>query len=237
MGHNLNLSSIYQKLHLYILFKPFSEFLAKLIYLDKFSLWIKKYPSRGYSKKFKEGLVLKTRLPLHTYLIESEIKEEVIDYLEFGVASGDTIRWWANHHANPVSSFYGFDVFTGLPENWHKNRTKGFFDMKGNIAYIDDTRCKYIVGLFQDTLNDFLNSTPLNRKLVVHMDADLYSSTIFVLITISKKLKKGDILIFDEFSCYLHEFKAFLDFISAYKIDYEVIGETNNYSQVAIKII
>jgi len=217
--------------------KPFIGGFLKLVYVHKFALWIKEYPSKGYSKKFNEGLVLKTRLPLHTYLIESEVKEEAIDYLEFGVASGDTITWWVNHHKNIASAFYGFDVFTGLPEDWHKNRTKGEFDMKGNITHIEDHRCKYIVGLFQDTLNEFLDQTTLKKRLVIHMDADLYSSTIYVLITISKLLKKGDIIIFDEFSCYLHEFKAFLDFTSAFKINYEVIAETNNNAQIAIKIL
>ena len=74
-------------------------------------------------------------------------------------------------------------------------------------------------------------------KKIIHFDADLYSSTLYTLTTLSPYIKKGDVLIFDEFNVPLHEYKAFIDWTSSYYINYSVIGETNNFYQMAIKII
>jgi hypothetical protein len=72
---------------------------------------------------------------------------------------------------------------------------------------------------------------------IIHMDADLYTSTLFVLTSVSPVLRKGDIIIFDEFNVPMHEFKAFSEWISSYYIKYEVIGAGNNFYQIAIRII
>jgi len=69
------------------------------------------------------------------------------------------------------------------------------------------------------------------------MDADLYSSTLYALTTLSPFIQKGDIIFFDEFNVPLHEFKAFTEWTRSFYIDYEVLGSVNNFYQVAIKII
>ena len=77
------------------------------------------------------------------------------------------------------------------------------------------------------------------KRLVVHMDADLYTSTLYVLTRLAPFLKPNDIIIFDDFSAKLgfaHEFRAFLDFFSSYKYSYEVIAAANLFWHVAIKI-
>jgi hypothetical protein len=71
---------------------------------------------------------------------------------------------------------------------------------------------------------------------VVHLDADLYSSTLFALTSLASRLKPGDILLFDEFAVPLHEYRAFMDFLSAYRFDYEVLGAVNHYLHVGMKI-
>ena len=68
------------------------------------------------------------------------------------------------------------------------------------------------------------------------MDADLYSSTLFVLTRLIPYLKRDDILIFDEFGVPTHEFRAFTDIVSSYNIKFEVLGAINNYLQVALKL-
>jgi hypothetical protein len=62
------------------------------------------------------------------------------------------------------------------------------------------------------------------------------------------KLKKDDIIIFDEFCSYLHEYRAFVDATAAYPMRFRALGHTlfrNNTSilggpawkQVALKVI
>ena len=41
-----------------------------------------------------------------------------IDFLEFGVATGRTLRLWTDINRHEDSRFYGFDSFQGLPEDW-----------------------------------------------------------------------------------------------------------------------
>jgi len=68
------------------------------------------------------------------------------------------------------------------------------------------------------------------------MDADLYTSTLFVLTALYPTLRKDDIIIFDEFGVPTHEFKAFTEIVDSYKLKFKVIGAVNNYLQLAIKL-
>ena len=102
---------------------------------------------------------------------------------------------------------------------------------------IEDARCSFYKGLFQETLPGFIKDNPLLEKpKVIHLDADLFSATLYVLTMLHPYLNKGDILIFDEFNVPLHEFKAFDDYVTSFYVDYEVLGATNNYYQVALRI-
>ncbi len=95
--------------------------------------------------------------------------------------------------------FAGFDTFEGLPEDWGTFK-KG--EMSFSIPQINDQRAEFMKGLFQDTLLPYLDkkgSSLVNGTNIIHLDADLFSSTIFVLTQLYKYLKKGDILFFDEF--------------------------------------
>ena len=69
------------------------------------------------------------------------------------------------------------------------------------------------------------------------MDADLFSSTLFVLTSLANYLKEGDIVMFDEFNVPNHEFMAFKYFTESYYIKFELIGAVNNYYQVAFKVV
>ena len=65
-------------------------------------------------------------------------------------------------------------------------------------------------GIFQDTPGNFLNAFNMRNRIVVHLDADLYSSTLFVLLSMDQYLKEGDIIMFDDFLNPLGEFMAFI---------------------------
>jgi len=75
----------------------------------------------------------------------------------------------------------------------------------------------------------------LYRK-IIHLDADLFSSTLFVLTSLAPFLRCGDILFFDEFNVPNHEFLAFKIFTESYYTKVNLLGAMNNYSQVAFMI-
>jgi hypothetical protein len=185
------------------------------------------HPVRDYNKRFI----------LHDHVMEKEnVRTSPIHYLEFGVASGDSFRWWLGANKNPESRFYGFDTFEGLPEDW------GFFkkgEMAGDVPVGIDSRAEFVKGLFQDTLFGFLKSHSLSdgRKKVIHLDADLFTSTLFVLTTLAQYLNDGDILMFDEFNVPNHEFYAFKCFSDSYYVKTELIGAVNNFYQVALRVV
>jgi hypothetical protein len=68
------------------------------------------------------------------------------------------------------------------------------------------------------------------------LDADLFSSTLFTLTSLAPFLKKGDIILFDEFVVPTHEYLAYQQFIESYYIKLELIGVANNYYFVAFKV-
>ena len=68
------------------------------------------------------------------------------------------------------------------------------------------------------------------------MDADLYSATIFSLSQLYPFLKKGDIILFDEFNVAMHEFKAYLEFTSNFYIRLKPIAAVNNFYQTAFVV-
>lgn len=215
------------------LLKPLKFF----VYMIEFSNWVTKINrpkfNDFYSFKFKSN----ARYLMYDYLVRNENLNNIpIAYLEFGVAYGHSFKWWVKNVTNPDSLFFGFDTFEGLPENWHLFK-KGEMSPDGKIPAIDDTRVKFIKGLFQDTVIKFLKEYTNDKRKVINMDADLYSSTLFVLTSLAPYLNKGDIIIFDEFGVPLHEFKAFTEFVNSFYIRYEVIAAVNNYFQIAIKIL
>ncbi|GGM77184.1 hypothetical protein GCM10007108_14140 [Thermogymnomonas acidicola] len=159
------------------------------------------------------------------YINDKVIKEDPIDYLEFGVYKGDSIREWSSLNKNPVSRFYGFDSFEGLPEDWTYTMRRGEFNLNGNIPHIDDSRVKMVKGLFQNTLRPFLKSFRRIQRIVVHLDADLFSSTLYVLTSLDPFLEKGDVLMFDEFSAPTGEFKAFIDYKTAFYREFKMVSK------------
>lgn len=219
---------------LFFLSKPFL-FFSNLLELTK---WISRQkksneilndfytPFRDHSKRFK----------LYEHISAKEnLAQQQINYLEFGVYKGSSFNWWINTNKNLDSKFYGFDTFEGLPENWG-TYAKG--EMNANLPNISDGRAKFIKGLFQDTLFDFTDTHPLNEgRLILHLDADLFSSTLFTLSTLARYLKKGDIIIFDEFNVPNHEYFAFKVFTESFYIKSELIGAVNNYYQCAFKVV
>lgn len=214
----------------YFLPQPLITMFMKAAYTRKLSRWMSEH---------RVGHLFDDRYELYRAVRDSEKLDGPIHYLEFGVHKGWSLNWWVTGIKDRQARFTGFDTFTGLPEDWGIWQ-KGSMSTGAKLPDLQDSRCNFEVGLFQETLAPFLKNEPLDyRRLVIHLDADLYSSTLYVLTTIAHHLKRGDLLIFDELSsmrCPEQEFRAFVDFVSAFRVGYRVLGATRIYKQVAIEI-
>lgn len=224
------------------LINPFYKLYHFLSVYNMLYIWIRKHkkefeycdfytPFRDYTKRYQ----------LYKYVLDNHIKSDSrIHYFEFGVASGESFKWWLANATNASSLFYGFDTFEGLPEHWKFYYKKGDMTMSAKFPEINDTRGTFLKGIFQDTLIPFLESneelmkSPVQK--VIHMDADLYTATHFALSQMYKYLNDGDIIMFDEFSVANDEFRAFKDFTESFYITLQPIAAVNNFYQAAFKV-
>ena len=161
-----------------------------------------------------------------------------VDYLEFGVAGGRSLRLWSQVNSHSKSRFFGFDSFEGLPDDWEwalGGMPKGAFSTHGQAPDIGDERVNLIKGLFQDSLPPFLESFMPRSPLIVHLDCDLYSSALYCLTQLDWFLD-GGVVIFDEFDNLLHEFAALRDYADSYRRSYRVLARFEYFKKIAIQV-
>lgn len=155
-------------------------------------------------------------------------------FLEFGVWEGHGINLFAS--LNNDLTFYGFDTFEGLPEEWKGTSfIKGQFDLKGELPPVRKN-VKLVKGLIENTLPQFLNNNTGKKISFVHIDTDIYSACKCILENIKEHLADDAIILFDELMCYpgwrLGEYKALNEVFSREEYDYIAFGREN----AAIKI-
>ncbi|WP_408898101.1 TylF/MycF/NovP-related O-methyltransferase [Nocardioides sp. R1-1] len=202
-----------------------SRRLDTLVNLPKIETWRREHVPDG-TPAFAE------RTEMYDHVHAQLIGDAPIDYLEFGVFQGESIRHWSSLNKNPESRFYGFDSFEGLPEDWKRfdgQMVKSHFDVDGALPDIDDDRVSFVPGWFQHTLDSFLEKFEPQGQLVLHVDSDLYSSALYVLTRLDALLVPGTIVIFDEFSSVLNEFQALDNYCSAYMREYDVLASAWHY--------
>lgn len=201
--------------------------------LFRISEWISRYGTDSTR-------VFEKRPDLYRWVAQDLLGGGPVSYLEFGVFTGASLRFWTDCNQHAESRFFGFDTFEGLPEDWNlfSGRIKsGAYSAGGTIPQFEDPRVHLFKGLFQDTLLSFLASTNLGGQLVLHMDADLYSSTMFVLARMHSLLSPGTVLIFDEFNGPLDEFRAWEDYVHSHMRKYECLAQRNDYEQVVLRLV
>jgi hypothetical protein len=156
-----------------------------------------------------------------------------VTYVEFGVYQGYSIKYFASINENADSVFIGLDSFEGLPEDW-LTLPRGTFDNKGELPQTDDSRICFIKGWFQDTWDQLYDHIVLHNNLIVHYDADLYSSTLFALSKMDI-CKGGYIAIFDEF--YGHEARALHNYLNAYLASVKFLGKVADACGYPIQVM
>jgi hypothetical protein len=99
----IKITFIYLRLHVF--FNLFSGFFSNLNYLSKLSSWANKNRKIEYND-FPSKWKYEKRYLLYKWVIEKEnLTINPVNYLEFGVASGQSIRWFLSEITNPDSRF------------------------------------------------------------------------------------------------------------------------------------
>lgn len=155
--------------------------------------------------------------------------------LEFGVGEGTSLGWL--HDELPGRRVVGFDSFEGLPEDWRSGFPQGFF---GHVNAADFGGRELCVGWFEDTIPPFFadNDDPI---ALLHVDCDLYSSTVTVLEACMPRLVDGAVVVFDEFFNYpaweQHEAKAWREYLAAHpEFQVEYAAYVPSGEQIAVRV-
>lgn len=119
--------------------------------------------------------------------------------LEFGVAQGSSATLAGgilSQSSHPSRTYYGFDVFTGLPEAWGQFSKGAFANPNGELPPVP-ANVHLVKGLFNDTLPAFLAEHP-GPAAFINIDCDLYTGAIEVLRDLRSRMIPGTILHFHE---------------------------------------
>ncbi|MEF2144594.1 MAG: TylF/MycF/NovP-related O-methyltransferase [Desulfovibrionaceae bacterium] len=206
-----------------------SQYLNRL-YLDEIGKRQTGYPLFDYEYAEREVL--------YKYVNKRVLQNAPIDYLEFGVYGGESFRSWLKLNDQAESRFWGFDSFQGLPEDWTENNPKGAFDRQGRVPQVDDARADFVIGWFQDSLPGFLETFSPRNRLVMHMDADLFTSTLYVLMNMDRFIRPGTVVLFDEFkgTVRFEEFEALHHYACCCRRQWRVLAARRDHVKLAIEI-
>ena len=166
--------------------------------------------------------------------------------LEFGTATGRTLNQFAYWLPNQI--IFGFDSWQGLPEKFNDLPAGHFAQPLPEVL----PNCRLVQGWFgarpaQDqsgiaefTAREFAKVRKEPIKLL-HLDADLYSSTKTVLDVFANQIVPGTVILFNEYwnhpTWKKHEFKAWQEHCKAHGVKYEYIGYASDHQEVAIRVI
>ncbi len=168
-------------------------------------------------------------------LMQHALSRVTIDglYAEFGVNEGGTISYIAKQ--KPACTIHGFDSFEGLPEDWAGNAmAAGFFNRKGRLPKVPSNVVLH-PGWFDATAPKFA-ADHSGHLAFLHVDCDLYSSTVAIFDALGARIVPGTVIMFDEYFNYpnwkAHEHKAFTEFQVASGKRFKYIGYS--IQQVAV---
>ena len=154
---------------------------------------------------------------------------------EFGVNEAGSINHLAKLFADRTLD--GFDSFEGLPENWSGNQMEaGYFNRGGKLPKVAKN-VRLHAGWFSDSLPKYVaaNEGPV---AFLHVDCDIYSSTVTIFEQLESRIVPGTVILFDEYFNYpaweKHEHKAFCEFITKTEKKFDYVGYS--FKQVAVVI-
>lgn len=163
-------------------------------------------------------------------MVAAEVAHCEVLYMEFGVFRDAATRYWSKLLLNPNSRLDGFDSFEGMPADWLPQCPEGHFSVDGKLPQIGDPRVCFFKGWFEETLPHYQFAA--REVLVLNFEADLYSSTSFVLKTLERAIVPGTYLYFDEFNHQFHELRAFDEFTKRTAMKFRLLGATRTLEHV-----
>lgn len=190
-----------------------------------------------------------TDYDLYEWAVNTQLDSVLLDtglVLEFGTATGRTLNQFA--YWLPNKTIYGFDSWQGLPEKFNDLPAGHFAQELPKVL----PNCKLVQGWFgtrppQDQSNIAENTalafatTTQESIALLHLDADLYSSTKTVLDVFAKQIVPGTVILFNEYwnhpTWKKHEYRAWQEHCKVYSIKYEYIGYASDHQEVAIRVI
>lgn len=153
--------------------------------------------------------------------------------LEFGVGKGDSLTI-IRKRLKPTIKIFGFDSFYGLPIDWKGTSCyAGAFSTGGVVPNIRNVT--FYSGWFKDTLPQYIQVA--DKIGFLHIDCDLYESTVEVLDALNPFIVENTIILFDEWLYWARESnqymsdceqKAFYEWVIKYNRKYQMI----NYKEV-----
>ena len=190
-----------------------------------------------------------TDYSLYEWVVNTQLDPALLEpglVLEFGTATGRTLNQFA--HWLPNKTIHGFDSWQGLPEKFN-DLPAGHFAQELPAVL---PNCQLVQGWFgarppHDQSNIAENTAlafAVNSQApiaLLHLDADLYSSTKTVLNAFAKHIVPGTVILFNEYwnhpTWKKHEFKAWQEHCKMYGVDYEYIGYASDHQEVAVRIL
>ncbi len=182
-----------------------------------------------------EAMVLPDRLDLLKFALSRGPAEGLV--MEFGVEKGASLRHLAGLTKREV---HGFDSFEGLPGDWSGTKEgAGAFSLRGRLPKVP-ANAKLHVGWFDKTLPEFL-AQHAGPCALVHVDCDIYVSTVTIFQHLRERIVPGTVIVFDEYFNYPgwrgHEYKAFQEFILESGLGYRYLGFSAEKGHVAVVIV
>ena len=177
-----------------------------------------------------------------TRFIDYELVEG--DIVEFGVYTGRSLALLSHYHHNfkndrvhgtltPDRNVIGIDSFEGLEDNGHARWKEGSFKTNHSwhpfLKIGEKVSAEYGLELFDyynlvypKIINNFFSEIPTDfceKVALIHIDCDLYQSTLDALNLVKDKIQDGTIILFDDWFNYKAskdkgEQKAFYEFLS-----------------------
>jgi hypothetical protein len=161
------------------------------------------------------------------YLSELDIQPGLI--CEFGVFTGNSLCKIANLFKD--NYVFGFDIFTGLPENWERS---DFSYPKGSFFVWNypmlPPNVYLIPGLFNETIPKFVNHYISEQLSFIHIDCKLYNSAKDIFDKLNPLFQENTIILFSDSINYPsyenHVIKAFYEYLLSSNYDVEFIAKS-----------